>query len=168
MSGRAEEICLALGGRRSGRGWIVRCPAHHDRSPSLAMHERGGRLLVHCWSGCSQSEVIASLRALGLWPDGRLDSRPLERKPRRYRQHEDRSRERAWKLRWAEALEDLREAWRQQQIAETLLREDPSGSDPRLTRLLQPPLDPWLRSMVAEERLNELEATWRREREGGR
>lgn len=41
-----------------------RCPAHADRSPSLSVAEgRDGRVLVHCFAGCSVEEVC---RALGL------------------------------------------------------------------------------------------------------
>lgn len=44
--------------------WIARCPAHEDRSPSLAIRElEDGRILVHCFAGC---EVGAVLGALGL------------------------------------------------------------------------------------------------------
>ncbi|HXG31930.1 MAG TPA: hypothetical protein VNJ11_01085 [Bryobacteraceae bacterium] len=64
----AEEIARALSGRRSGRGWVARCPAHDDHTPSLSIAERDGRLLVHCHAGCPQAAVIEALRALGLWP----------------------------------------------------------------------------------------------------
>ena len=33
----ATELAAALGGRRSGHGWMARCPAHDDREPSLAI-----------------------------------------------------------------------------------------------------------------------------------
>jgi hypothetical protein len=63
----AEFIARALGGRKSGSRWMARCPAHEDRSPSLSIIERNGRVLVHCHSGCAQADVIAALRARGLW-----------------------------------------------------------------------------------------------------
>ena len=49
--------------RRTGAGrWIAACPAHDDRSPSLAVREAdGGRVLIHCFSGCSVSEVVGAL-----------------------------------------------------------------------------------------------------------
>ncbi|MBI4515348.1 MAG: hypothetical protein HY699_05975, partial [Deltaproteobacteria bacterium] len=65
----AAEIADAIGGHRSGGGWLVRCPAHDDRTPSLSVTERDGRLLVRCHAGCNQSVVIEALRARGLWPD---------------------------------------------------------------------------------------------------
>ena len=63
----AEFIANALHGRRSGRGYAARCPAHDDRTPSLSLRDaEDGRVLVHCFSGCEQAAVIAALRARGL------------------------------------------------------------------------------------------------------
>ena len=77
----AEIIGHALGGRRSGRDWLAKCPAHDDRSPSLSIAERDGRVLVYCHAGCRQLEVIDSLRARGLWPEReRRDWTPAERR----------------------------------------------------------------------------------------
>jgi hypothetical protein len=71
MSASAEDIARALRGRRGGKGWICRCPAHDDRHPSLSVAETGDRkTLVKCWSGCRQDDVIDALRRLGLW-DGK-------------------------------------------------------------------------------------------------
>ena len=39
------------------------CPAHDDRSPSLAIKSDGDRLLLHCLAGC---ETIDVLSAIGL------------------------------------------------------------------------------------------------------
>ena len=65
----AEHIVRTLDGRWSGRSGTARCPAHNDRSPSLSMTERDGRVLVHCHAGCAQADVIAALRGRGLWPE---------------------------------------------------------------------------------------------------
>lgn len=65
----AEAIARALGGRRSGKGWVARCPAHDDKSPSLSLTDSGDRVLVFCHTGCRQADVIAALRARGLWPE---------------------------------------------------------------------------------------------------
>ncbi len=43
------------------------CPAHDDRNPSLSVSESNGKILVKCFAGCTQEEVIGSLRDLGLW-----------------------------------------------------------------------------------------------------
>ena len=64
----AETIAKALGGRKAGSGWSARCPAHDDRTPSLSLRDTGdGKVLVRCHAGCDQDEVIAHLKASGLW-----------------------------------------------------------------------------------------------------
>lgn len=56
------EIAERLHSRRSGAGWIARCPAHKDRSPSLSIGEgRDGKILLHCFSGCTSEAVCDSL-----------------------------------------------------------------------------------------------------------
>ena len=66
----AEEISRALGGRRSGKGWVAKCPAHQDKRPSLAIDEgSNGKVLVVCRAGCSQADLIDTLRQRGLWPE---------------------------------------------------------------------------------------------------
>jgi hypothetical protein len=61
--------------------WIAKCPAHGDRTPSLSIRELGdGRVLVHCFSGCSAPDVMA---AVGL-EMGDLFPEPIgDRKPER-------------------------------------------------------------------------------------
>jgi hypothetical protein len=64
----AESIANALAGRKAGRGWMARCPAHNDATPSLSIQGADdGRVLVHCFAGCGQTRVIAMLRSRGLW-----------------------------------------------------------------------------------------------------
>lgn len=42
--------------------WQARCPAHEDRTPSLAVRELAdGRVLIHCFGGCSASDVMGAL-----------------------------------------------------------------------------------------------------------
>lgn len=65
---RAEAIARALGGRRVGIMWMVRCPAHDDHTPSLSVREAAdGKVLVRCHAGCEQRDVIDALRSRGLW-----------------------------------------------------------------------------------------------------
>jgi putative DNA primase/helicase len=65
---RAESIAIALGGRKVGRGWSARCPAHDDRNPSLSLRDDAkGGVWVRCFAGCPRNEVITSLRTMGLW-----------------------------------------------------------------------------------------------------
>jgi hypothetical protein len=48
--------------RRSGGGWSARCPAHADRNPSLSIRECDGRILVHCFAGCSVESICEALQ----------------------------------------------------------------------------------------------------------
>jgi putative DNA primase/helicase len=64
----AKTIAKALGGRRIGATWAARCPAHEDRKPSLSIKDAsGGKVLVFCHAGCDQQQVIAALKARGVW-----------------------------------------------------------------------------------------------------
>lgn len=47
-------VAARLHARPTGEGqWLARCPAHADRTPSLAIRDgEGGRVLVRCWAGC--------------------------------------------------------------------------------------------------------------------
>jgi hypothetical protein len=49
--------------RRYGDGWMALCPAHFDKSPSLSIHESNGKILLHCFAGCS---VEAICEAVGI------------------------------------------------------------------------------------------------------
>ena len=48
------------GAKEIGHGkYVARCPAHSDRSPSLAIRECGdGRVLVHCFAGCETEDIL--------------------------------------------------------------------------------------------------------------
>ncbi len=42
--------------------WIACCPAHVDRSPSLAITETDdGRILLKCFAGCSAQQVVEAV-----------------------------------------------------------------------------------------------------------
>ncbi|MGH7559151.1 MAG: hypothetical protein ACREMD_15500, partial [Gemmatimonadota bacterium] len=77
--------------RRSGGGWMARCPAHEDRSPSLAISEGDdGRVLLYCHAGCSFEQIVAALGLRpgelfpGSWTNGdRLHSLPKPSPPTR-------------------------------------------------------------------------------------
>lgn len=71
--------------KRTGDGrWIARCPAHEDRRASLAVRELpDGRVLAHCFAGCSISEVLGAigLDMAALFPEkSTIDGKP-ERRP---------------------------------------------------------------------------------------
>lgn len=57
-----KELLARLEGvRRSGSGWIARCPAHPDRNPSLNIREVDGKLLIYCHAECTAERVCAAL-----------------------------------------------------------------------------------------------------------
>ena len=61
-----ENLLSRLDGiKETGRGkYVAKCPAHDDRSPSLAITEKGdGRILLHDFAGCETEDV---LEAIGL------------------------------------------------------------------------------------------------------
>ena len=42
--------------------WKACCPAHADKSPSLSIKQlEDGRVLLHCFAGCSAEEVVGSV-----------------------------------------------------------------------------------------------------------
>lgn len=62
--------------KKQGKGWVARCPAHEDSSPSLTVSEGdGGKVLLHCFGGCRADDVIS---AVGLeWKElfpGKMDT----------------------------------------------------------------------------------------------
>ena len=58
-----DKIISRLEGVRStGEDrWIARCPAHEDKSPSLAIREVDDRVLIHCFAGCGVHEVVSAV-----------------------------------------------------------------------------------------------------------
>jgi len=62
----AEQIAQALGGRKSGGGWVAKCPAHDDRRPSLSLSDSGDKVLWRCHAGCTQEAVQGALEQRGL------------------------------------------------------------------------------------------------------
>ena len=51
------------GVKETGYGkYVARCPAHDDRSPSLAIKDCGdGRILMHDFAGCETEDVLAAI-----------------------------------------------------------------------------------------------------------
>ncbi len=85
-----------------GKGqWTACCPAHEDRSPSLAIKEvPDGRILLKCFAGCGASDVMQAvgMTLSDLFPDGEKH----EFRPFAFAQVERRQQEKA--------KEDIREA----------------------------------------------------------
>jgi hypothetical protein len=54
---RLEKVKQTGGGR-----WLACCPAHEDKSPSLAIRETDeGKILIKCFAGCSIDEVLSAV-----------------------------------------------------------------------------------------------------------
>lgn len=79
----AETIAQALDGRKYGNGYRAPCPicGGSNKSTKFTIRQDGDRILVHCFAGCSQDEVIHELKSCGLWPDATPEQR------QRYREH---------------------------------------------------------------------------------
>lgn len=59
--------------------WTASCPAHDDRSPSLSITEASnGRVLLHCFTGCSYESIIAAL-GISFTPLRSVPYRPIRR-----------------------------------------------------------------------------------------
>jgi len=67
--------------KKSDNSWIACCPAHEDRSPSLAIREVDDRVLIHCFAGCDVGEVVSAigLNILDLFPPRTSSSKPLSK-----------------------------------------------------------------------------------------
>ena len=70
-------IADALGGaKKTSNGFECRCPAHEDKRASLSISQSDDKILVHCKTGCSQSDVITALKSLDLWPEQKRSDTP--------------------------------------------------------------------------------------------
>ena len=62
---RAADIAALLAGRPvkpQGGNYVVCCPAHHDKNPSLSLRDSNdGKLLVHCFTGCDPLDVLDAI-----------------------------------------------------------------------------------------------------------
>jgi hypothetical protein len=48
--------------KKSGTGFIAKCPAHDDRQASLSITEgTDGKVLLHCFAGCSVEQIVTAL-----------------------------------------------------------------------------------------------------------
>ncbi len=120
---RAVELAERLRARRSGAGWIGCCPAHKDRGPSLSIGENNGKILLHCFAGCT---VEAICTAIGISVSD-LFSEPCaaQPKPRALREAE-------------KAITDLRSRLtpRERVLPVTVVYCDPGNLDSGMARAL--------------------------------
>jgi hypothetical protein len=63
----AAAVAEKLTGRPAnprGRNFLVNCPAHDDREPSLSLCDGDdGKLLVYCFAGCSGRDVLDAIHS---------------------------------------------------------------------------------------------------------
>jgi phage/plasmid primase-like uncharacterized protein len=88
----AETLTRTLGGRWNGRSGLASCPVPGhgkglgDRHPSLSISAgKQQAVVVHCHGGCSQVDVIAWLKANGLWHWAPTTSAPRTPQPQSLR-----------------------------------------------------------------------------------
>jgi putative DNA primase/helicase len=138
----AAELARALGGKRAGRDYLAKCPAHDERTPSLAIRDGATGVLVHCFAGCPQGAVVDALARRGLWerPRPPLRSIPRPTPPRPITRPDDE----------AARIEAARRIWRQAHdpratLAERYLNSRKLQLDDRLAgRVLRfHPACPW-------------------------
>jgi hypothetical protein len=72
-----EPIAVALRYWESGCAGqlprsLVHCPANADTTPSLSVTEKGGKILVKRFGGCSQDRAIAALNSPPLGAPGAI------------------------------------------------------------------------------------------------
>ena len=41
--------------------WIACCPSHGDKSPSLAIRDCNGTILIKCFAGCNANEIVSAI-----------------------------------------------------------------------------------------------------------
>jgi len=64
LRGMASRLAKRLGGYPCGAGFMCRCPAHADRSPSLSIRIGEKALLFKCFAGCDTLDVLRELQAI--------------------------------------------------------------------------------------------------------
>ena len=52
--------------RKPNGGWVVQCPAHDDKDPSLSLDEIDGKAVWFCHAGCDQAEIRDGLSQRGM------------------------------------------------------------------------------------------------------
>lgn len=49
--------------RKTGnKQWQACCPAHNDHNPSLSITEKDGKILLHCFTGCTSDDICNALQ----------------------------------------------------------------------------------------------------------
>ena len=61
----------SLGGRWHGRTAMCLCPAHADKTPSLAIRQGDRGILVTCFAGCHREDILRELARVRITPNHR-------------------------------------------------------------------------------------------------
>lgn len=48
--------------KTGNKQWQACCPAHNDRNPSLSITEKDGKILLHCFTGCTSDDICNALQ----------------------------------------------------------------------------------------------------------
>src|SRR6185312_8278434 len=57
-----QDVISKTNARRSGEGWVAKCPAHDDTNPSLSFREAdNGKILFKCHASCSYEAIVSAL-----------------------------------------------------------------------------------------------------------
>ena len=81
-----RDILQRLKGVKGGNGqYTALCPAHSDKNPSLAVSEKGGKILLHCHAGCSNESIVSALglEIKDLFTEERSLNNAINNKPKR-------------------------------------------------------------------------------------
>ena len=77
---KASALARELKAKRSGAGWIAKCPAHDDRTASLKIDQgEDGRLLLYCHAGCTFDQIVKAAGIEPTKPDNGPERRPKSR-----------------------------------------------------------------------------------------
>ncbi|MHB8421661.1 MAG: DUF7146 domain-containing protein [Leptospirales bacterium] len=61
---------------KNGAGWLVLCPVHGDKRPSLSIRDGAdGKILIKCFAGCDSREILRTFKEMGFL-DGEPSSGP--------------------------------------------------------------------------------------------
>jgi hypothetical protein len=82
---KIDNLLNSLEGVRKGANgnYMCKCPAHEDKSASLAIKEADdGRVLMNCFAGCGALEILNSLGMNwdALYPDTKDTFKPVKQR----------------------------------------------------------------------------------------
>ncbi len=145
-----EQIANTLNGKRSGKGFICKCPAHSDKSPSLSISEGDdGKVLLKCFAGCSTESIVSvlGLEMKDLFPESNFT--PKQRKE--YKQKATKAQ--LWKALYHELLVLLQIV--ENRVTNKILDRDTKFKEAR-PEFEPMPDDFWDRELLAAKRVKRI------------